>query len=92
MLIAGAAEELSPELTDFSAHRGLFVEPALDALDLLTSPAAVRLLVVDACRSGTVTRVKGVTAAPSFELRIKDDTDTTGMAILTSSAAGESRS
>ena len=43
VLIAGAAPELPPELADFSGHRGLFVEPALHPLDLLTLPAADRL-------------------------------------------------
>jgi len=43
VLIAGAATGLPDELTDFGSHRGLFVEPALHPLDLLTSPAADRL-------------------------------------------------
>jgi GT2 family glycosyltransferase len=43
VLIAGAVPELSLELANFRAHRGLFVEPALHPLDLLTSPAAGRL-------------------------------------------------
>jgi GT2 family glycosyltransferase len=40
VLIAGAAADLPPELADFGSHRGLFVEAALDPLDLLASPAA----------------------------------------------------
>jgi glycosyl transferase family 2 len=43
VLIAGAAPGLPPELADFSGHRGLFVEPGLHPLDLLTLPAADRL-------------------------------------------------
>lgn len=43
VLIAGAPGDLSPELSDFSGHRGLFVEPALDPLDLLASRATERL-------------------------------------------------
>jgi GT2 family glycosyltransferase len=43
VLIAGAADDLAPSLADFSGHRGLFVEPALDALDILSSPAADQL-------------------------------------------------
>jgi hypothetical protein len=54
------------------------------------SPAAMRLLVVDACRSGTVTRVKGVTGAPSFEIHLLGEVAAEGLAIVTSSAAGES--
>ncbi|MGZ3460045.1 MAG: caspase family protein, partial [Archangium sp.] len=53
------------------------------------SPAGVRLLVLDACRSGTVTRVKGVAAAQSFDISLHDDVPTEGLAIITSSAAGE---
>jgi hypothetical protein len=53
------------------------------------SPAGVRLLVLDACRSGTVTRVKGVAAAESFAITLRDEVATEGLAIITSSAAGE---
>lgn len=54
------------------------------------SAAGVRLLVLDACRSGAVTRVKGVTAAESFRISLWDELASEGLAILTSSAAGES--
>jgi hypothetical protein len=53
------------------------------------SPAGVRLLVLDACRSGTVTRVKGVAAAQSFDISLRNEVATEGLAIITSSAAGE---
>jgi hypothetical protein len=53
------------------------------------SPAGVRLLVLDACRSGTVTRVKGVAAAESFDISLRNEVATEGLAIITSSAAGE---
>jgi O-antigen biosynthesis protein len=43
VLIAGAADDLPPGLVDFSAHRGLFLEPALHPLDVLASPAVDRL-------------------------------------------------
>jgi O-antigen biosynthesis protein len=43
VLIAGVAPELPPGIADFTGHRGLFVEPALHALELLASPAADRL-------------------------------------------------
>lgn len=60
-----------------------------------SSPASLRLLVVDACRSGSVTRVKGVEPADTFEIALEEialeeDGGAEGMAILTSSAAGES--
>jgi hypothetical protein len=54
------------------------------------SPATMRLLVVDACRSGTVTRVKGVAPAATFAIQLEDQTSAEGFAIITSSAAGES--
>jgi len=53
------------------------------------SAATVRLLVIDSCRSGTVTRVKGVRPAPEFEMNVQGEVATEGMAIITSSAAGE---
>jgi hypothetical protein len=54
-----------------------------------TSPSAARVLVVDACRSGALTRVKGGRPAPSFDVRVEPPAGATGLAILTSSAAGE---
>ena len=65
---------------------------AFDELRALveSSPASVRLLVVDACRSGSVTRVKGVKPTRTFAVDFDDKIATEGMAIITSSAAGES--
>ncbi len=54
------------------------------------SPAGVRLLVLDACRSGVVTRVKGTRPAESFQITLQDEVSSEGLAIITSSAAGES--
>lgn len=64
---------------------------AMDELKTLVegSPASMRLLVVDACRSGQVTRVKGVTPAESFAIDIQSQSVIEGLAIITSSAAGE---
>jgi hypothetical protein len=53
------------------------------------SPAAMRILIVDACRSGTLSRVKGVSAAPSFPIDVQSEVAPEGMAIITSSAANE---
>lgn len=53
------------------------------------SSATMRMLFVDACRSGNVTRVKGVTPASSFAINLQDQTAAEGTAIVTSSAAGE---
>jgi hypothetical protein len=53
------------------------------------TPAAARVLVVDACRSGTLTRVKGGHAGPAFDVHLDPPLGARGFAILTSSAAGE---
>jgi hypothetical protein len=53
------------------------------------SPADARVLVVDSCRSGTLTRVKGGHRAPSFDVHASLPQVAKGLAILTSSAAGE---
>ena len=53
------------------------------------SPASARVLVVDACRSGALTRVKGGRAGPSFQISVDAPSAAQGLAILTSSAAGE---
>jgi hypothetical protein len=55
-----------------------------------SSSAAIRLLIVDACRSGSVTRVKGVVPAEEFQVGMTGQIATEGVAIVTSSAAGES--
>jgi hypothetical protein len=53
------------------------------------SPAGARVLVVDACRSGAVTRAKGGTVAASFVIDVDAPLTASGIAILSSSAAGE---
>ncbi len=53
------------------------------------SPATARVLVIDACRSGSVTRVKGGKKGPSFAIDVDERLTAKGVAILTSSAAGE---
>lgn len=52
------------------------------------SPARSRVLVVDACQSGAITRVKGGTPVPAFDIAFERGT-AEGLAILTSSAASE---
>lgn len=52
------------------------------------SPARSRVLVVDACESGAITRVKGGTPVPEFDIVFERGT-AEGLAILTSSAASE---
>ncbi|HEY6177498.1 MAG TPA: caspase family protein [Kofleriaceae bacterium] len=51
------------------------------------SPADVRLLIIDACRSGAITRVKGGHPAPPVSL--DEPLLGEGLVFLTSSAAGE---
>ena len=53
------------------------------------SPADLRVFVIDACRSGEVTRVKGAAPAQPFRIDAKERLSGEGMAIITSSAAGE---
>lgn len=54
-----------------------------------SSPATVRLFIVDACRSGALTRVKGVQASPEFSLQLDNRVGAEGTAILSSSTADE---
>jgi hypothetical protein len=51
------------------------------------SPADVRLVLLDACRAGAITRLKGARPAEPFDIHIEDALD--GMAILTSSSGNE---
>jgi uncharacterized caspase-like protein len=50
-------------------------------------PADLRIIVLDACQSGTATRSKGVTIAPPFD--VSAHTDATGDVVITSSSASE---
>jgi len=54
-----------------------------------SSAAAFRVLVVDACRSGALTRVKGGAAAPAFDIKIDEALSGEGTVFLTSSSANE---
>ncbi len=53
------------------------------------SPAKLKILLVDACRSGALTRVKGGTQVAPFQIGLQDQLRNEGYAIITSSAAGE---
>ncbi|HET9751788.1 MAG TPA: caspase family protein, partial [Myxococcales bacterium] len=53
------------------------------------SAASFRLLVLDACRSGALTRVKGGAPIPPFEIRIDERVAGEGAVFLTSSSASE---
>ncbi|MFN3197181.1 MAG: caspase domain-containing protein [Bradymonadia bacterium] len=49
----------------------------------------VSVFIVDACRSGGLTRVKGAMPADPFEMKVEDRLDSAGVAIITSSAVDE---
>ena len=53
------------------------------------SAIATRVMIIDACRSGTLTQTKGGHAAGGFAIEITPETDPHGAAIITSSSAGE---
>ena len=53
------------------------------------APAKVRVLILDGCRSGGLTRVKGARPAQPFSIRIDNNIGVEGVALITSSAAGE---
>ena len=63
----------------------------LDELQRLVrgSAARVRILVVDACRSGSLTRVKGGRRVEPFAITLDDRLGSEGAVFLTSSAANE---
>ena len=53
------------------------------------SPATVRVLVIDSCRSGAVTRVKGGSPAAPIALSAASEAPGEGVIVLTASTAGE---
>ena len=54
-----------------------------------SSAAAFRVLIVDACRSGALTRVKGGRPMPALALRVDEQLSGEGVVFLTSSSANE---
>jgi hypothetical protein len=53
------------------------------------SPAGARVLVLDACRAGALTRVKGATIREPFSVAVGQSHAPEGLVIMTSSTAGE---
>lgn len=53
------------------------------------SAADVRVAIVDACESGSLTQVKGARAAPELDFALPEDDSTEGVAYLASTAVGE---
>lgn len=56
---------------------------------LVGSPAISRLLIVDACHSGSLVQLKGAHPAPTFAVPLLSEPVPEGFAVLTSSAAAE---
>ena len=72
-------------------HLGGTRLPMNELRDLVAgSAASARVLVLDACRSGAITRVKGGTHGPAFAIDAGFPVGAEGVAMLSSSAAGES--
>ncbi len=69
------------------AHERLDFKRAKELLD--GTGAQLRVMVVDACRSGELTRTKGAVPAEPFEIDADDRLSSEGTAVITSSAAGE---
>ncbi len=53
------------------------------------SAATVRLLILDGCRSGGLTRVKGGSPAKTFQISARSNDSAQGFVMISSSAAGE---
>lgn len=94
---AGAGGERTTLVVFYSGHAdatGLHLGesnlPFRELRNLVAGSAAdVRVLIMDACRSGDVTRVKGGAPDGDFEITAQNSLETEGLAIITSSAAGE---
>jgi hypothetical protein len=76
----GTSLELQRDLLPFAEVRGWLED----------TRAAVRLSILDSCRSGGLLAIKGGALGPSFDIRLADSLASTGEALITSSAASES--
>lgn len=56
---------------------------------LMAVPAALTVVVLDACQSGAFSRVKGATPAADFSFNSRQQLDATGLAVLASSSGSE---
>jgi hypothetical protein len=75
----GLALELGRQRLGFAEIRTL----------LEATGADLRVAIVDTCKSGSLLAVKGGTPSPAFQIRLSDELDSKGEALLTSSAASE---
>jgi hypothetical protein len=64
---------------------------AIDELQKLVSGSAAnfRILILDSCKSGNLTRVKGGRPGPDFDISIQDRLSSQGVALISSSASHE---
>lgn len=73
-----------------SLHLGTSRFPLTQLRDMVDAlPAATRVLILDACQAGVLTRPKGGRAGPGFEIDFAKDDATTGLAILAASSGSE---
>jgi hypothetical protein len=56
---------------------------------IATTPVDVRVAILDSCKSGAVTRIKGARRAPTFDVEADKPRDAKGLVILTSSTSDE---
>ncbi len=71
-------------------HLGTSQFPLAELEQLVSGSAAdFRLLIVDACRSGVLTKIKGGRSAPAFAIDIDDRLSGEGAVFLTSTSANE---
>jgi hypothetical protein len=56
---------------------------------LAAIPAKVMVAIVDACESGSMTRAKGATLGPAYEVNLLQDPEVKGRIVITSSSASE---
>jgi hypothetical protein len=75
----GTSLELQQGLLPFAEVRGWLAD----------TRAAVRLAILDSCRSGGLLALKGGVLGPTFDVRLADSLASTGEALITSSAASE---
>jgi len=80
---SGHAEDQELELGESS----LGLDGLLDFLR--SSSADVRLAFLDSCHSGKLVSMKGGRRGPGFDIRVTDEIDSSGYAIVTSSADDE---
>lgn len=93
-IASGAASELLVYYSGHSDQTALHLGRTaieLEQLEQLVrgSAAALRVLILDSCRSGALTRVKGGTIQPSFAIALDQRIPSDGVVFWTASSASE---